>query len=178
MLYIVRHGQTKMNAQNLMNGIFDDKLNEQGVMMALETGEKLNKVRFDAVFVSPLSRTQETAKCILSKNLYPVSITVDERIIERDFGDLTGKEMDFSQADRWRFDFPADKHNMESLDDMIARTKDFIEFIKREYKGKSVLVVTHNGALRGMRIALGDEYNREDIIGLGIDNASVLRYEL
>ena len=113
MLYIVRHGQTKMNALNLMNGILDDKLNEQGVKMALEAGEQLKKVRFDAVFVSPLSRTQETAKCILSKNLYPVSLTIDERIIERDFGDFTGKVMDLSQFDRWRFDFPAKEHNME-----------------------------------------------------------------
>lgn len=179
MLYIVRHGQTKWNAAGIMNGRAEDTLNEKGVEMARGVGEKLRSVRFDAVFVSPLRRTHDTAKYILSLNIFPAHLREDERITERDMGDFTGKPIsDFAASDRWRVDFPAKEHGMEALSDMLARTESFITEIKEKYKGKNVLVVTHNGALRGMRVALGDEHDKKDISALGVDNATVLTYNL
>lgn len=179
MLYIVRHGQTEWNAASIMNGRADDRLNEKGIEMAKRAGERLRSIHFDAVFVSPLTRALDTAKYILSLNLFPARIREDERLIERDMGSFTGKAIDeLAQADRWRLDFPAEKYNMEPLRDMLKRTRSFIDDIKRDFSGKNVLAVSHNGAVRGMRVALGDEHDPDDIMSLGVENAAILTYNI
>ena len=182
MLYIVRHGKTEMNSLGVLNGRTDDKLCDEGAQMAIEAGEKLKKVRFDTVFVSPLSRTQDTAKYILSRNLYPVCLTEDERIIEREIGAYTGKryeEMSLEMRKNfYALDFTAEEYGIESTRSLVERGKDFIEFLRKNYAGKNVLVVTHNGILRAIRYALGEKAVDGNIGILGVDNATVLSYEL
>lgn len=64
---LVRHGQSTYNAQKLYQGCCDDSvLTEKGRLQADRTGLALNKFSIDAVYSSPLRRTQETAKEILA----------------------------------------------------------------------------------------------------------------
>ena len=86
MIYIVRHGQTKYNVEGRYGGRIDIPLNNNGIKSAKELRDKFKNVKFDYVICSPLIRTQQTAKIITNK-----SLILDERLIERDNGELEGK---------------------------------------------------------------------------------------
>ena len=87
MIYVVRHGQTDWNIEKRYAGRVNVPLNETGVSEAYELAVKLQKINFDVVFSSPLSRAYQTAKIISSNS----NILIDDRLIERSNGDLEGK---------------------------------------------------------------------------------------
>lgn len=72
--YFVRHGQTFFNKYKRMQGWADAPLIPEGEAVALETGDKLADIEFDAVYTSDLGRTQATAHLILSRNQAPKEI--------------------------------------------------------------------------------------------------------
>ena len=78
----------------------------------------------------------------------------------------------------YALDFTAEEYGIESTRSLVERGKEFIEFLRKNYAGKNVLVVTHNGILRAIRYALGEKAVDGDIGILGVDNATVLSYEL
>ena len=86
MIYVVRHGQTDWNLEGRFQGRIDIPLNEKGKSQAKKTKEKLEGIKFDKVFSSPLKRALETAKIITDE-----PIDIDDRIIERCNGQLEGK---------------------------------------------------------------------------------------
>lgn len=66
-IILVRHGQSTFNAAKRFQGCTDDSvLTASGRLAAYQTGLALNHIPFDAVYVSPLKRTQETAQEVLS----------------------------------------------------------------------------------------------------------------
>ena len=88
-IYIVRHGETVWNANNLLQGSTDIELNEYGRALAGETGENLETVKFDKIYSSPLIRAYETACLIRGHRNIP--IIRDERLRELCFGVNEGK---------------------------------------------------------------------------------------
>ena len=54
-LYIVRHGQTDWNANGLLQGRSDTRLNQNGIDAAKNLGAQLHGVHFDKIFCSPFS---------------------------------------------------------------------------------------------------------------------------
>jgi probable phosphoglycerate mutase len=62
--YFVRHGQTTANATGLKQGTINDDrthLTEKGHAQATHLADQFDVSDMDALFVSPLDRTQETA---------------------------------------------------------------------------------------------------------------------
>lgn len=86
-VYIVRHGET---IYNVLNQYSDEKidLNEKGILQANKLREEIEKINYDVIIASPLIRTQHTAKII---NVHKKEIIIDERLKERNTGDLAGK---------------------------------------------------------------------------------------
>lgn len=67
-IILVRHGQSTFNAAKRFQGCNDDSvLTETGRFTAAQTGLALRSVSIDAIYVSPLQRTQATAQEILSR---------------------------------------------------------------------------------------------------------------
>ena len=87
-IYIVRHGETDWNGPRRLQGRSDIPLNETGIEEAKITGEALKDVPFAAAFVSPLTRTRQTAELLIRDRHIPVYR--DERIIEMCFGVYEG----------------------------------------------------------------------------------------
>lgn len=180
MLYIVRHGETSFNKRGLMCGNINAHLTESGKLVALALGDKLSHVKFDAAFRSPMYRTEETISCILQKNPFPVAVTVDPRIRERDYGYLEGEthktQPEFNM--RWHIDYDADRLKMESLDSLFSRVGSFMRFLKENYKGKNVLVVTHSGTIRAFRYLAGEGRDKTDLMDMGVDNSACVTLPL
>lgn len=140
MIYIIRHGQTDWNAIGRCQGRIDIELNEHGINQAKEIHNKLENVKFDKVFSSPLKRALKTVQIITNED-----IIIDNRIIERCIGVLEGKlqteieiNIDFNKI-------IDDELGIEQITDFKGRIFNFFEEIQEKYKGKNVLVVTHAG---------------------------------
>ena len=81
-LYLIRHGQTDWNLRAMLQGRTDIPLNETGRRQAMEAGERLAGVHFDAVYSSPLQRCRKLAEYCG----YPAPL-LDDRLKELNFGD-------------------------------------------------------------------------------------------
>lgn len=68
-LYLVRHGQTELNVQNILQGWHDSPLTECGCEQALATRAAFEGrgVTFDHVYSSPLGRARRTAELVVGE---------------------------------------------------------------------------------------------------------------
>ena len=96
MIYLTRHGQTDWNVQKKVMGRCDEPLNEKGREQARQTKELLSNINFDLIICSPLLRAKEIAQIINQDR--NIKIEYDDRIIERDFGELEGLETKINQT--------------------------------------------------------------------------------
>lgn len=151
MLYIIRHGQTELNTKMLMQGRSDHPLNDKGVAQAEEAAERFAEmgIVIDKVYSSPLIRAIQTAKIIDPA----AEITVDERLIEMDYGPYEGMDLRKPALEVMSFfmDFvnvPAPK-GMEPLHEVVERLGRFLMEIKEEAASGNVLISTHAIAMKG-----------------------------
>ncbi|MBO5339010.1 MAG: histidine phosphatase family protein [Clostridia bacterium] len=147
-IFFVRHGQTDWNLKKLMQGRDQIPLNETGLKQADWTAEaikdacKKGSFSFDHVYSSPLVRAEVTGKKIA--DAISCDFSVDDRLIERDFGDMSGKPYDFS--------CPAILHDvpeisgLEPTSEVIARLNSFIRDNVRV--GEKIIGVTHGSVTR------------------------------
>lgn len=145
MLIFVRHGQTEDNVKGIATGRTDIPLNETGLQQAELVGEGLKNAHFDVVFVSPLLRARQTAAAIL-KHHPNTPVFYDERLMEREDGEATGRLLKEVYPNfAWDYDATYSYEGFETMDQMRARIEDFYNEILPQYKGKSVLIVAHDG---------------------------------
>lgn len=181
MLYIIRHGKTDWNERHKIQGRTDIPLNDEGRAMAEEAREEYKDVNFDVVFCSPLVRAKETAEILLKGRNLPINI--DDRLMEMSFGEYEGIENSFDIPDcpiNVLF-FHPEKYTTpvkgaESIDDLIARTGDFLrEKVEPELeKGKDVLIVGH-GAMNSSIVSQVWNLPREKFWSAGIPNCKLMK---
>ena len=153
MYYIIRHGQTETNRKKALQGRSDLPLNDEGRAQATKLGEYFatEGITFDAVYSSPLGRAIETAKLVAGED---APITVEEQIIEMDYGPYEGVSLADPPKEIVTFfsDFvnnPAPE-GMEPLTEVQARMGGFADRIRGEGKdGRNVLISTHAIAMKG-----------------------------
>lgn len=88
---LVRHGRTEANAAGILAGRTPGLgLDPVGVAAAEALRDRLAGAPIVAAATSPLDRTRQTAEIVLGGRL---PVTVDERLIECDYGDWTGIEL-------------------------------------------------------------------------------------
>lgn len=83
-LYVVRHGETEWNREEVFRGRKDIPLNGTGRLQAQKTGEYLKRFRIQAIYTSPLQRARETASFISESTGAPVIVA--EEFNDMDFG--------------------------------------------------------------------------------------------
>ena len=54
LIYMVRHGESALNVQGIMQGWLDEPLNQAGRDLAALTGQGMRGIHFDACISSPL----------------------------------------------------------------------------------------------------------------------------
>ncbi len=142
----IRHGQTDWNADSRIQGRTDISLNEIGRKQAQNVSESLPD-NIDVIISSPLKRARETAEIINAR--FGVNIFIDERLIERNFGDYEGRyidDVDMPSLRRWTDNAPTP--NGETIREVFKRVSEFLDYIKLNYYGQNVLLVAHSHVLR------------------------------
>jgi len=138
MLYIVRHGRTKVNAAGKLLGRSDPELDEIGRKQASDLANRLGEI--DLVISSPLKRTMETASYISS------TVETDPRWLELDYGTLEGRSIESIDDEvwkKWRSDIHWAPDKGESLGALAIRVSEACEEIAKISKDREVVVVTH-----------------------------------
>ena len=144
MLFSTRHGETDWNLYGKVQGKADILLNSKGIEQAKETMEKLKEENIDFIICSPLKRAKQTAEIINSEKNIP--IIFDERVSERDFGEMEGMcKDDFDFQTFWDYEKNVTYENAENIRAFFNRIFLFLDEIKKKYKDKNILLVTHGG---------------------------------
>jgi broad specificity phosphatase PhoE len=121
-LLILRHGRTEANASGLLLGRLDVELDAVGRAQAERLSAAIGPV--DRVITSPLQRARQTAAAITGP------LTVDDRLIELDYGELDGVafgDVPTEMWDRWRRDLDFAPPGGESLAHLGARVRAFLD---------------------------------------------------
>jgi len=166
-LVIVRHGQSQQNIaldlfqegiDTLIKKMYNTRdadvaLTRIGHWQAKQTGTFLADTEpFDICFCSPYTRTLETAEGIIAHLPYALRILSDNRIREKEFGRFHGLTTEDIQT-QYPEEF-ADRQREgkywyrllrgENYPDVELRVHSFLGKLTRDWREKSVLLVTHH----------------------------------
>ncbi len=164
-IYLIRHGETEWNREEIFRGRADISLNTIGFREAELIGEYLKGMDIHVVYSSPLSRARETARRIAQ--VFNLKVQPLEGMIDMNFGRWEGRPLKEVQVheeelyQQWKerphqVRFPGG----ESLDEVRIRAMDTLEGVVQAHHGKNIVLVSHR------------VINRVIISGiLGLDNS-------
>jgi broad specificity phosphatase PhoE len=153
-LYLTRHGETEWNVVKKMQGHKNSPLTALGELQAAWLGESLRDTQIDVIYSSSSQRTIETAEIICAHRDIQFIKTDNLREIYMGLweGELTS---DIQQNDPEQFHNFWNRPHMynpinggESFYDLQARVIPFVQRLIEEYKGKTLLLVTHAATLK------------------------------
>ena len=168
MIVLARHGETDANRAGLLLGRADPLLNARGRQQAAATAAALADEAAPVLLVSPLRRTRDTAQLIADATGAP--ITVDERLIELDYGEWDEHRVADLPADtveRWRADPTFAPPGGESLVDLRRRVAPVAAEALDQAADRTVIVVSHVSPIKAMMLC-----------ALGLDDRYAWRFRL
>ena len=133
-LYLVRHGETVDNVNQIMQGQTQGQLTENGIRQAEEVRDNMALEDFAAIIASDLKRSVDTANVIAEP--HNLEVVQTPLLRERDWGGFTGRYIPELKGEKWPDD-------IETLENLLSRAGEFIAFVKKTYPGKKVLAVGH-----------------------------------
>lgn len=153
-LYIIRHGETELNKQGIVQGRgINSDLNDTGRAQAEAFYAKYKDVAFDKVYTSELKRTHQTVKGFIDAGLPWTQLS---GLDELAWGTWEGQPNDEnamvafkSIMEKWTSgDYDARFEGGESPADVIIRQKQALEVIRSAENEKTVLICMHGRAMR------------------------------
>lgn len=158
-IYLFRHGSTKYNQDGVFTGWTNVKLSNKGKKNAEKIAKKLKNKKIDLAFCTSLDRSKDTLKIILKNHPECNIIMIDDRMIERNYGDLEKKKHSTiikkfgkKQYDIWHRSYDIPPPNGESIKDVEVRVESFIKDLKKLKKfNKNVAISAHGNSMRPFR---------------------------
>lgn len=145
-IIMIRHGESDDNVSKIFSRD-TTKLTEKGKNQIKGTKELLKDYKFDKVYYSPLTRTDETRQHLELEGI------AEDRIREISFGIFTGYSFDeFTSIYPNESKLWVDNPNTylvpegESIDMVYVRVKNFLDEVSKQ--DENVLLVTHEGIIR------------------------------
>lgn len=158
-LFLLRHGKTIFNQNNIMQGQVDSKLTKGGRIQAEKLAEILIGNSIDKVYSSNLGRCKETITPFLDISGVPVEYCPELR--ERNYGIYDGGPSEdwqnFLHDNGYWGNFNFRPPEGESFYEVQERVTQKIEDIVQREKGKNILVVSHGSALISFLIGQFEE---------------------
>lgn len=141
-IYLVRHGQTELNASGLLRGRLDPQLDAKGTEQAKALGRYFADMDIDAIVSSPLRRARATAEEIALDKSVPV--TSDWNFIDRDYATFAGKP---KQAVIEAWGSLDNAPGVEPAEIVLQRAWVGLEHLSKSPNNHIVIVVSHDAIL-------------------------------
>jgi len=159
-IYIFRHGETNFNRSKRFTGWVNSRLTLKGIEQANWIAEILKEKTFQIAFKTSLSRSSNSLKIILKHHPECKKVIVDDRMLERSYGDLerkyhktVSKKYGKRQFDLWHRSYDVPPPGGESIKMVEKRVlsfvKDLLSLMKREKV--NVAISAHNNSMRPFR---------------------------
>ena len=180
-LTLVRHGETDMNKEGLVQAETDMALNKVGKEQAKAAAEKLKGKKFDVIISSSMKRAVETAK-IIGKEL-GLEVQTHEVFRERTMGKWNGlpvgdvRKKAGAKGPGGATFLKATPPEGESFDAFLARARKGHDWLLREFAGKKVLLVTHGGFTRAFAMT-ANQLPYEESAAMEPKNAHAMAFTL
>lgn len=170
LLLLIRHATTDWVGRGLAGRMPGVGLSDQGQREAVDLAERLRDLPLEALYASPLERTQATAAALAEGR--PLAVTALPGVIEVDFGGWTGRSLDELRPDPlWtlvqhapsRMRFPGGESPLE----VQARAVQAIEEVLARHPQGRVGVVSHADVIKLLLAAYAgaplDAFQRFDV---------------
>jgi broad specificity phosphatase PhoE/ribonuclease HI len=158
-MLLLRHGQTPLSVAKRFSGVGDRPLTEIGLAQAGAAARRLRGCSAVAVVASPLRRAVQTADLVAAE--IGVAVTVDEGLLETDFGDWEGytfaevQQRWPDQLSAWLASPDVAPPAGESFADTARRVRQARDRVLAAYDGHTVVVVSHVTPIKTLvRLAL------------------------
>lgn len=154
-IYLVRHGETDWNLRGMFYGWTDCDINEKGVEQAARLKNFFNQIEYDKIYSSDLLRAGHTAEIIAADQKIEIEKNSCFReIYFGDWEDKAGKYIRENHSDELNLWITGWKTRSlpggESFQDFYRRVTEGLAKIIQENKGKTVVIVSHNGPMSAM----------------------------
>ena len=159
-IYIFRHGETNFNRSKRFTGRVNSRLIPEGIEQANLMAEKLRKKTFQIAFKTSLSRSSNSLKIVLRYHPECKRVIVDDRMIERSYGDLERKyhrtvikKYGIRQFDIWHRSYDVPPPGGESIKMVEKRVLSFVKDLLTlmEKEKINVVISAHNNSMRPFR---------------------------
>jgi probable phosphoglycerate mutase len=154
-LFLVRHGQSLHNQQQVIAGQLDSELTAQGCEDARQMARAIGRRDLDLVYSSDLRRASQTAEIIAETLHLSCPVVSTPLLRELDYGRFTNhpvseamEYLNYKKIQDQRYP------GGESFRDLQQRVNRFLDLLRREYLGKRILISAHSGPIRMMVILL------------------------
>ena len=152
---LIRHAQTVWNREKKIQGQSDSPLTPDGELQATRWSRILEQFSWDRLLASDSGRALATAEIISAYLKIPLE--TDPRLREQDWGDWVSKTIPQIQTEAsqvleeqinagWNFCPPGG----ESRDSVLERSQEALMEAADRYPGDNLLVVTHEGVVKGL----------------------------
>jgi len=159
-IYIFRHGETSFNRSRRFTGWANSRLTHRGIEQANLIAEKLSEKKFQIAFKTSLSRSSNSLKIVLKYHPECRRVIVDDRMIERSYGDLERKyhrtvikKYGKRLFDLWHRSYDVPPPGGESMKMVERRVLSFVNDLRVLMAREKVNVVisAHNNSMRPFR---------------------------
>ena len=142
------HGTTPDNEQGVATGWLPGELSPLGVRQSEDLRTEIAGQTFDVIFSSDLARAMQTAEILFGQD----AAKPDARLREANYGDWNGEPHHFkNNLDNFvSTPFPGG----ESYEDVEARLRDFVEYLRANHDGQRVAVVAHQAPQLALDVIL------------------------
>jgi len=161
LVYLVRHGRTALNADGRLRGHLDPPLDEVGLAEVADLAHAFASLveRPCRVVAGPLARTRQTAQAIA--DLCGLSIEVEPRLIDRDYGPWTGEVTTRLTA---RFGEALEElPEAESIEEVAARGREVLDEQRALLRHGPVVLVAHDAVNRLLLADIDAELDGETV---------------
>jgi broad specificity phosphatase PhoE len=147
-IYLVRHGQTAWNKEEIFRGRTDVPLDETGLRQAELVGEYFRETEIHAIYSSPLSRAWQTAEGIA--RIHHLEVQALPGIIDMSFGNWEGhahQEIQKMDPETYRL-WKEEPHRVtlpggEGLEQVRIRAMAALEGVIDKHPGETVVLISH-----------------------------------
>jgi len=170
---LVRHAETRLNLERVLQGSIDEPLSESGTIQARRLGFQFQQKdeKFSQVFSSELSRAIATTQWICCQARYPPNqIHLDSRLRERCYGMSEGAPIASFKENAAKFGYGNGIHYLytppggESYAQLTDRVVDFFRYLcaladadEGKESPENILVVSHGSLITALMRYLHNE---------------------